>query len=164
MMELQRYWALLAEQNWAAVYALLDEMRANAATPDEMASEVAFRVSTLEKQGRNHDALDLLRDRGHLFLSQSHATQTTARVLMKLGRERDALQVMSGSPYEAEMSSCPMRAMDAKFFHAVLLAKLGDPSAKQCLEGIPDDYIQVTVDGDDLITKSDVVALIDKHL
>ena len=160
MFDFHRYQALSKQEDWAAVHALLDEARENAVTPDEISSEVAFRVSTLEKQGHNAEALDLLREKGHLFTSQSHATQATARVLLKLGRERDALSVMSGSPYEEEMISCPIRAMDAKFFHAVLLAKAGDPSARECLEGIPDDYIQVTVDGDDLITKSEVVTLL----
>ena len=68
---------------------------------------------------------------------------------------------MSKSPYEAEMAAHPMWAMDAKFFHVVMLAKAGNPSARDRLTEIPDGYIQITVDRENLITKEDVIALLD---
>ena len=59
------------------------------------------------------------------------------------------------------MTAFPIQATDAKFFHAVLLAMAGDASARGLLKGIPGDYMQVTANGDDLVTKSDVVAWLD---
>lgn len=161
MFDYQRYKILLQQRDWAAIYQLLDDAREKAVAPDDVSCEVAFRVSTLREQRRYSDALDLLRDRGHLYTSQASATHDMARILLQLGRWRDALDVMSRSPYETEMTSCPIQATDAKFFHAVLLAKAGDASAIDLLRDIPDDYMQVTVNGDDLITKSNVVAWLD---
>ena len=157
MMSFDQYRALVRQEDWTGVHALLDDARENAVTPDDVAREVHLRVATLRRQERYSEALDLLRERGHLYRSQALARHDMCRVLVKLGRERDALDVMSGLPYEAEMTSFPGLAMDAKFFHVAPLAKVGDPSARDRLLEIPDDYFTVTIDGD-LLSKSDVIA------
>lgn len=158
MMDFKRYMALSKQKDWAAVHALLDDVRENAATPGEIASEIYFRVSTLEDQGLLSEALDLLQEKRHLYKSEAYATHVMARLLIRLGREQDASDIMSGSPYEAEMALHPMWAMDAKFFHIVMLAKAGDPSVRDRLNEIPDGYIQITIDRDHLITKEDLIA------
>lgn len=157
MINFDRYRALMDQEDWTAVHSLLDDARKNAITPDDISEEVYLRVSTLKSQERYGEALDHLQNRGHLYTSQSLAKHDMCRVLVKLSRERDALEIMSGSPYEAEMSSFPILALDAKFFHVALLAKVGDPLAKDRLREIPDDYFTVTMDGD-LLSKSDVIA------
>ena len=157
MINYDQYKTLAGQEDWQAVHALLDDARENAVTPHDISDEVFMRVATLKWQERYSEALDLLRERGHLYGSDSLAKHDMARVLVKLSRERDALDVMSGSPYEAEMTSFYGLAMDAKFFHVALLAKVGDPSARDRLTEIPEDYSTVTMDGD-LLTKADVVA------
>ena len=60
MMDFKRYPALSKQNDWTAVHALLDEVRENAVMPDEIASEIAFRVSTLETVGRQPVLLEYL--------------------------------------------------------------------------------------------------------
>ena len=160
MIDFDRYATLSNREDWEAVHALLDDARAKAATADDRSREIYLRVAALKRQHRYGEALDLLRSGGHLYNSQSLAQHDTAHVLLKLGCEQDALNVLSKAPYETEMTSFPLLAMDAKFFHLLLLAKGGDSSVKARLGEIPDDYLHVTMDGD-LVRKSDIIALQD---
>ena len=162
MIDRNQYLALARQEDWPAVHTLLDNGRENAVTSDDLSQETYLRVDALKRQASYGEAIDLLRERGHLYNSQSLAQHDLARVLIKLGREKEALVVMNGGGYEAEMTSFPILAMDAKFFHVTLLAKSGDPSARDRLDEIPDDYLHVTADGD-LVTKSDVMSLLAKQ-
>lgn len=157
MIDRKKYLALSKQEDWTAVHALLDGERENAVTPEDISQETYFRVDALKRQGRYSEALQILGEKGHLYNSQSLAQHDQARVLLKLGLVQEALNVMNGAAYEVEMASNPILAMDAKFFHVTLLAASGDPSARDRLNEIPDDYLHVTADGD-LVTKSDVMS------
>ena len=161
MIDFDRYAALSNREDWDAVHTLLDDARAKAVTAADRSSETYLHVAALKRQQRYGEALDLLRSEGHFYNSQSLAQHDTAHVLHKLGREQDALDVLSKAPYETEMTSFPLLAMDAKFFHLFLLAKAGDSSVKARLGEFPDDYLHVTMDGN-LVRKSDIIAQLDK--
>ena len=52
-------------------------------------------------------------------------------------------------------------AIDAKFFYLYLLAKRCDPSVKERLSEIPDDYQHITMDRE-FLTKPDIMALLEE--
>ena len=151
---------LARREDWEALYAMLDHERDSAVTADDMRSEVHWRTTALEWQKRYQEALDLLRDKAHVFNSKCCLQQGLAEILLKLGRNQEALAELSRAPFETEMASFYGLAMDAKFLYFYLLAKQGDTSVRDRLSEIPDGYRHITADGDFLM-KTDVGVMLD---
>lgn len=149
----------MRKQDWNSAHALLDEVRDNATTKDEMKDEVYWRARALGRAHRYDEALELLRNSASLFNSQCLVHQQRARMLLKLGRDREALDELREAPIEEEMADHYGLAIDAKFFYLYLLAKSGDPSVRVRLSEIPDDYRHITMDGK-LLTKADIAAFL----
>ena len=145
-------------KDWTSLYAMLDDARGAAVSRDDVRSEVHWRIAALEGQQRFSEALDLLRRNATIYNSQSYVQHQSARLLLQLGRDQDALDELSKAPFEAEMMSHYGLAIDAKFFYVYLLARHGDPSAKAIIPSISDDYQYITKNGE-FITKPDIVAL-----
>ncbi len=82
-----------------------------------------------------------------------------ARILNKLGRDREALDELRSAPIEEEMEEYYGLAIDAKFFYLYLLAKSGDLSVRDRLAEIPDDYRHITMGGK-FLTKADIVSFL----
>ena len=161
MIDSKKFEDFARSEEWEALYAMLDDARDNAATADDIGSELHWRIAALKRQERYQDALDLLREKARAYNSQSLAQHQFARVLLKLGRDQEAVDELSKAPFEAEMTSFYGLATDAKFLYLYLLAKQGDPSVRERLNEIPDDYEYVTTDVE-FLTKADIVALLER--
>lgn len=159
MIDFYQFRRLADSKDWASVHAMLDEARDRAITDDDIRSEAHWRVVALTREQRYDDALDLLSKNAHLFNSQSLVHHKAACILDKLGRNEEALEELKKAPIEEEMESYYGLAIDAKFFYFYLLAKSGDPSVKERLSEIPDDYRHITMGGT-FLTKTDIVSLL----
>lgn len=157
MIDFEKFKVLVQHEDWESVYAMLDEARDNAASTDDVRDEIHWRSFALEGQRRYEEAIDLLRKNADVFNSQSSVQHELACLLLKLGRDQEALDELSKAPFEAEMKSFYGLAIDAKFFYLYLLAKTGDQSVRGRLSEIPDDYRHITMDGK-FLTKPDIVA------
>jgi tetratricopeptide (TPR) repeat protein len=159
MADITQLQQLMKSEDWATVYTMLDEARSRAVTREDFSREVYWRVVALNRQLRYKEALELLRENANLFNSQSLVQHELACILIKLGRDLEALDELSKAPIEEEMDSFYGLAIDAKFFYFYLLAKSGDTSVKNRLDEIPDDYRHITMDGK-FLTKPDIAALL----
>jgi tetratricopeptide (TPR) repeat protein len=160
MINFDQFQTRVRSGNWISVYEMLDEARNGAITNDDIMDEAFWRVVALTRQQRYEEALDFLRKNAKLFNSQSLVQHKIACILIRLGRDQDALNELSKAPVEEEMQRFYALAIDAKFFYYYLLAKNGDPSVKRRLDEIPDDYRHITAGGK-FLTKPDIVALLD---
>ena len=159
MIDTESFRDLAARKDWASLYAMLDDARGTAVSRDDVRSELHWRVAALEQQQRYGEALDPLRSNANIYDSQSYVQHQSARLLLRLGRDKEALSELSKAPFDAEMTSHYSLAVDAKFFYFYLLAKNGDASVETRLPEIPDDYQYITKNGQ-FITKPDILALL----
>lgn len=159
MINIDRFNELARSEDWDGLTALLDDARKNASTPDDVRREIHWRCVALERQGRYQEALELVRDKAQLFNSQCGVKQRQAALLLKLGRNQEALTTLESAPFEAEMPTFYGLALDAKFSYFYLLAQQGDPSVRARLAEIPDDYRHMTMDIE-FLTKADILALL----
>ncbi len=159
MIDTEKFRDLANGKDWTSLYAMLDDARSTAVSRDDVRSEVHWRIAALERQQRYGEALDLLRSNTAIYNSQSYVRHQSARLLLQLGRDKDALDELSKAPFEAEMTSYYGLAMDAKFCYFYLLAKHSDPLLKARLSEIPEDYQYITKNGE-FITKPDIAALL----
>lgn len=150
---------LMRTRDWVSVYAMLDDARSRAVTQEDMRREAYWRVAALQRQQRYDEALKLLRRSAQFFDCQCLVHHEAASLLVKLGRNQEALAELEQAPIEAEMGEYYGLAIDAKFFYLYLLAKSGDPSVKDRLCEIPDDYRHITMDGK-FLTKADITAFL----
>lgn len=149
----------MRSRDWEAVYSILDNARNNAATTEDIASEVYWRLNALAGEQRYEEALRLLQNRASLFNCQCLVHKQRAQILMKLGRDQEALAELSKAPIEREMGDYYGLAIDAKFLYLYLLAKGADSSVKDRLCEIPDDYRHITLGGK-FLTKADIVSFL----
>jgi hypothetical protein len=156
IMQLQ---ALMRSRDWVSVYAILDDARTRAITTEDIVREIHWRATALKGEQRYSEALDLLRKNAGLFNSQSLVRHEMARILVKIGRDQDAIDELKRTPIEEEMEDFYGLAIDAKFFYLYLLAKGGDPSVKDRLSEIPDDYRYIAIGGT-FLTKPDIISLL----
>jgi thioredoxin-like negative regulator of GroEL len=147
--------ALMRSKDWDAVYAMLDDAGSRAVTQEDMRREVYWRATAFEGEQRYDEALELLQKNADLFDCQCLVHLQLACILIKLGRDQDALDELRKAPIEAEMEDYYGLAIDAKFLYFYLLAKIGDPSVKDRLAEIPDDYRHIT-SGGKFLTKTDI--------
>jgi tetratricopeptide (TPR) repeat protein len=161
MADITQLQALMTNGDWVAVHNVLDNARSRAVTREDFGREVYWRVVALQRQQRYQDALELLRKSAGLFNSQSLVQQELASILIKLGRDQEALDELSRAPVEEEMASFYGLAIDAKFLYFYLLAKSGDTSVRNRLDEIPDDYRHITMEGK-FLTKPDIAALVNR--
>jgi len=161
MIDIDRLQGLMRKDDWSSVYTMLDAARQQAVTDDEIKREVYWRMVALENQHRYEEAIAFLQSNSRHFNSQCLVHQNLACFLLKLGRNKDALDELSKAPFEEEMEDFYGLAIDAKFFYFYLLAKSGDKSVSNRLPEIPDDYRHITMDGK-FLTKSDIVALLNR--
>ena len=159
MIDTDRFKYLADRRDWPQLYAMLDDACSKATSRDDVRSEAHWRVAALERQQRYSEALDLLRSNANIYNSQSYVQHQSARLLLRLGHEKEALDALSKAPFDSEMKSFYGLAIDAKFLYVYLLAKHGDRSAEMRLPEIPDDYQYVTKNGE-FIAKSDIVAVL----
>ncbi len=159
MIDAENFKDLADRKDWASLYAMLDDARGTAASRDDVRSELHWRVAAFERQQRYGEALDLLRSNASIYDSQSYVQHQSARLLLRLDRDKEALSELSKAPFDAEITSHHSLALDAKFFYFYLLAKNGDASVKARLPEIPDDYQYITKSGQ-FITKPDIAALL----
>ncbi len=160
MINFDQFKILVCSGNWAGVYAMLEEARSRAVTDDDVSDEVYWRAVALTRQGRYEEALQHLRANANLFNSQCLAQKELASILVKLGRNEEALEELSKAPIEEEMKPFRALALDTKFLYFYLLAKKGNQSIKARLSEIPDDYRHFTLDRK-FLTKPDIVALLE---
>ncbi len=156
IMQLQ---ALMRSKDWDAVYAILDDASSRAVTQEDMRREVYWRAAALEHEQRYGEALDLLKKNANLFNCQCLVHLQLACILIKLGHDQEALAELKNAPIEAEMEDYYGLAIDAKFLYLYLLAKSGDPSIKDRLAEIPDDYRHIT-SGGKFLTKADITSFL----
>ena len=161
MIDTERFKDLAARGDWTSLYAMLDEARGTAASREDVRSEVHWRLAPRERQQRHGDAFDLLRSKADIYDCRCYVQHKSARLLLCLGRDPEALHELSKAPFEAEMTSFYGLAIDAKFFYLYLLAKRCDPSVKERLSEIPDDYQHITMDRE-FLTKPDIMALLEE--
>lgn len=154
-----RLQVLMRSKDWASVYSMLDDARSRAVTRDDMKQEVYWRATALENEQRYAEALNLLQTNTGLANSMSLWSHQIACLLVKLDRDKDAVDELSKAPIEEEMKDHYGLAIDAKFFYLYLLAKNGDPSVRDRLVEIPDDYRYITMEGQ-FLTKADIIALL----
>lgn len=159
MIDFDKFNELARREDWHALHAMLDDARARAITADDVRREVYWRVAALRQQGHYQEAFDLLREKEHTSNSKCRMHHGLARLLLKLGRDQEAIDELSKAPFEAEMTSFYGLATDAKFLYLYLLAKQGDSSVRGRLNEIPGDYEYVTTDVE-FLTKADIVALL----
>ena len=159
MIDTDRFKDLANRGDWTSLYAMLDEARGTAVFREDVRSEVHWRIAALERQQRHGEALNLLRGNAAIYDCRCYVQHKSARLLLRLGRDQEALHELSKAPFEAEMTPFYGLAIDAKFFYLYLLAKQGDPAVKKRLSDIPDDYRHVTMDRD-FLTKPDIMALL----
>lgn len=150
---------LMRNKDWDAVYAMLDDARDKAVTTEDIGSEVYWRVNALAGEQRYDEALQLLQKKASLFNCQCLVHKQRAQMLMKLGRDQEALDELRKAPIDAEMEDYYGLAIDTKFFYLYLLAKRGDASVKGRLAEIPDDYRHITMDGK-FLTKADIASFL----
>jgi tetratricopeptide (TPR) repeat protein len=161
MIDIDRLQGLMRKDDWSSVYTMLDAARQQAVTDDEIKREVYWRMVALENQRHYEEAIDFLQSNSRHFNSQCLVHQNLASFLLKLGRNKDALDELSKAPFEEEMEDFYGSAIDAKFLYFYLLAKSGDRSIKDRLSEIPDDYRHITMDGK-FLTKPDIVAVLER--
>ncbi len=159
MIDTESFKDLANRKDWASLTAMLDDARRTAVSRDDVRSELHWRVAALERQQRYGEALDFLRSNANIYNSQSYVQHQSARLLLLLGRDKEALNELSKAPFDTEMTSHYGLAIDAKFFYFYLLAKNGDTSVEARLSEIPDDYQYVTKNGQ-FITKPDITAML----
>ncbi|WP_158810108.1 hypothetical protein [Beijerinckia sp. L45] len=159
MIDVDRFNELARSEDWDGLTAMLDGARDTALSSDDVKREVHWRGVALERQGRYEDALNLIRDKAQLFNSKCGVQQRQAALLLKLGRDQEALSALETAPFEAEMPTFYGLALDAKFSYFHLLAQQGDPSVRERLAEIPDDYRHMTMDIESM-TKADILALL----
>lgn len=159
MINFEEFRSLARSENWGAVHAMLDDARNGALTDEDVRDEVYWRSVALTREARYAEALDFLRKNAELFNSRSLVCLSLACILVKLERDREALDELSRAPIEEEMEDYYGLAIDAKFLYFYLLAKGGDSSVKSRLAEIPDDYRHVTMDGK-FLTKADITSFI----
>ena len=159
MIDFNKFQRLVRSEDWASVYAVLDDARNNAVNDDEIKDETYWRAVALRRELRYDEALELLRNNANLFNSQSLVHHELACILIELGRDREALDELKKAPIEEEMENYYGLAIDAKFFYFYLLAKSGDPSVKDRLAEIPDDYRHITMGGT-FLTKADIASFL----
>lgn len=162
MADVTQLQAFMKNGDWTAAYALLDDARNGAVTSEDRRREVYWRATAFELQRRYDEALDLLRKNANLFNSQSLVQLELARILVKLGRDQEALDELGIAPIEEEMEKFYGLAIDAKFFYFYLLAKSGDRSVQDRLSEIPDDYRHIAIGGK-FLTKPDIVAELNRR-
>lgn len=151
--------SLMRSKDWASVYAMLDDAHNQAVSPEDIRREAYWRVAALKGEHKYEEALQLLRKSAGLFNSQCLAHLDLAYILIKLGREQEALEELSRAPIEEEMQNYYGLAIDAKFLYFYLLAKNGDQSVKGRLSEIPDDYRHITMDGK-FLTRADIASFL----
>jgi hypothetical protein len=159
--DIARLQTLMGDDDWPAVYAILDHVQSQATTHEDEARETYWRSMALIGQSRYEDAIDLLRKGAGLFNSQCLPRKIIAEILDKMGDDQSALKELSGAPIDQEMERFYGLAIDAKFFYFYLLAKTGDRSILDRLSEIPDDYRHITMGGK-FLTKADIVSLLSK--
>ena len=161
MIDTDRFKDLADREDWTSLYAMLDEARGMAASREDVRSEIHWRVAALERQQRHGEVLDLLRSNANIYDFLCYVQHKSCRLLLRLGRDQEALHELSKAPFKMEMTSFYGLAIDATFFYLYLLAKQGDPSVNERLSEIPDDYQHITMDRE-FLGKPDIVALLKK--
>ena len=159
MIDFDQFRDFVCSGNWSAVHAMLDDARDRAVTDDDIKDEAYWRVVALTRETRYNEALDFLTKNSDRFDCRSWLYHESARILIKLGRDREALDELRKAPIEEEMEDYYGLAIDAKFFYLYLLAKSGDPSVKDRLSEIPDDYRHITMGGT-FLTKADIASFL----
>lgn len=151
--------SLMRSNDWASVYAMLDDARNRAVSSEDIRREAYWRVAALRGEQRYEEALQLLRKSAGLFNSQCLVHLDLAYILIKLGRDKEALHELSSAPIEEEMEEYYGLAIDTKFLYFYLLAKSGNSSVKDRLAEIPDDYRHITMGGK-FLTKADIASFL----
>lgn len=149
---------LLRHEDWTSAFSMLDQARRTAVTSDDCKREIFWRSVVLARQNHTEQAVELLRKNAHLFNSQSHVKHEIARLLVSQGRHQEALKELNSAPIDCELDQFYALAIDAKFFYYYLLAKAGDPTIRDRLCEIPDDYRYICHDGT-ILAKPDIIVL-----
>ena len=156
IMQLQ---TLMRSRDWTSVYVMLDDARNRAVSDDDVKDEIYWRVTAFGREQRYEEALELLKKNAARFNCQCLVHLDLAYILLKLGRDQEALEDLGRAPIEEEMEEYYGLAIDAKFLYFYLLAKSGDPLVKDRLAEIPDDYRHITMDGK-FLTKADIASFL----
>lgn len=158
MIDADKFKSLADRGDWISLYAMLDDAHDSATSREDVASAVHWRIAALERQRRNSEALQFLKENAGAYSTRSLVQHKIARLLVSLGREQEALEELSNAPFDAEMESFYALAMDAKFFYVYLLARNDAPSIHDRLSEIPDDYQYLNRDGT-ILTKADIASI-----
>lgn len=156
IMQLQ---TLMRSRDWTSVYVMLDDARNRAVSDHDVKDEIYWRVTAFGREQRYEEALELLKKNAARFNCQCLVHLDLAYILLKLGRDQEALEDLGRAPIEEEMEEYYGLAIDAKFLYFYLLAKAGNPSVRDRLAEIPDDYRHITVDGK-FLTKADIASFL----
>lgn len=144
MAKINELLALMRQQDWTAVHAMLDDIeKCDPDTP----GLAHWRSTALQNEGLHDQALEFISDNLEKFNCKANALHKRAAILHEKGDHAAALNELDGADLDSEADDHWALVMEAKFFR-LFLKTICDFSINAAEFGeFPDDYISILPSG-----------------